>query len=279
MNDLILIEKKDLMSVFTKRDCITPLLDKIKQAATQELFDVTNDKGRKAIASMAYRVAQSKTYIESHGKNLAAELKELPKMVDSNRKYARDFLDNLKEQVRKPLDDWEAEQAAILLSAKVLLDHAEAIICNTDWDLAVKAENDRIAKERLDYEAKVFADAKIKAKIEADEKARREIIDAEARALSAELEISRLQEQATRDIAQATQKATQDAKLLQEKEEESRQAQERLNEYAKQKKDNVNKVKQSIIDDFLAIGLNDKQAKYILDAILDNKIKGLKVIY
>lgn len=101
--EIITIKKSQAMDIFTKRELITPLLEKIEHVATQENFDASTDKGRKAIASMAYRVAQSKTYIESHGKELASELKELPKLVDSNRKYSKDFLDNLRDRVRKPL--------------------------------------------------------------------------------------------------------------------------------------------------------------------------------
>jgi len=308
MNELIVIQKTEAMDIFTNRELLTPLLEKIEHVATQDQTDVTTEKGRKDIASIAYRVAQSKTYIEAQGKDLAAELKELPKLVDSNRKYARDFLDDLKDRIRKPLDDWEANQAAMVLADKVLLDHEIALLDNIQWVINQREATARIEKERADYEAKVLEDAKIKAQIIADEKARREIIDAEARVLSAEresiriqdqakrdLEIAsqravqeikraqdetiRLQEQAKRDIAQATQKAIQDAKLSQEKEERIKQAQDRVIEQLKQQKSNTDKVRQSIAEDFMAIGLNETQAKYLLNAILDNKIRALKVIY
>jgi len=279
MNELIIIEKQDVMAVFTQRDLITPLLAKIEHAATKETLNATTDQGRKAIASMVYRVAQSKTYIESHGKDLAAELKELPKLVDSNRKYARDFLDALKERIRKPLDEWEAEQAAILLAEKVLLDHAEAVLCNTEWELAKKSENDRIAKERADYEAKVLAEAQAKAKIEADEKARSEIINAEARALSAEIEIKRVQAQAQHDIEQAGKRATQEAQSAQEYEARNKREQEQVKAKVKLQLDNVTLVRQSIIDDLRAIGLNEKQANYILKAVIENKIRAIKIEY
>jgi len=308
MNELIIIEKQDVMAVFTQRDLITPLLAKVEHFAMLEPQDVTTEKGRKEIASIAYRVAQSKTYIEAQGKDLAAELKELPKLVDSNRKYARDFLDDLKDRIRKPLDDWEANQAAMVLADKVLLDHEIALLDNIQWVINQKETTDRIAKERADYEAKVLADAEIKAKIVADEKATRKIIDAEARALSAEREniriqeqakrdietanqraiqeakrsqdeTIRLQEQSKRDIAQATQRAIQEAKLFQEKEERIKQAQERVKEQAKANRANIDEVHKSVIDDLLAVGLNEKQCKYLLVAIFAKKIRALKIEY
>lgn len=266
--DLIVIQKAQAMDIFTKRELITPLLEKIEHVAMQETFDVSNDKGRKAIASMAYRVAQSKTYIESHGKDLAAELKELPKLVDSNRKYAKDFLDALRDRVRKPLDDWEAEQALIKLRKKIEEDHEIALLDNIEWELKRKAEQDRLAKERADYEGKVLEQAEARAKIAAEEKVRQEIIQAEARVIAAEKEAQRAAEQERARITHEI--------LIKEKAE--RAAQEKI-QYQKNAQENVNRVHESIINDLLAIGLNDKQAQFILDAIKDKKIKALRIEY
>jgi len=297
MNELIAIQKHESMEIFTRRELITPLLLQIEHAATQETADTTTEKGRKAIASMAYRVAQSKTYIESYGKELAAELKELPKLVDANRKYARDFLDALKDTVRKPLDDWEKEQQAIALAEKVLVDHEQAFLDNVEFDVKKQVELERIAKEKADYEAKVLAQAKIAAEeqarreiaeseerarravIAAEEQARRAVIESEARALSAEREIIRVQEQAMRDIEIGAQLAMQKAKELQDKKEQIIQEQERIQEKARQQQSNVDAVHGSIIDDWMATGFDPLQSSLILAAVLDGKIRGLRVVY
>jgi len=297
MNELVVIQKHESMEIFTRRELITPLLLQIEQAATQETADTTTEKGRKAIASMAYRVTQSKTYIESYGKELAAELKELPKLVDANRKYARDFLDALKDTVRKPLCDWEKEQQAIAFSEKVLVDHEQAFLDNVEFDVKKQVELERIAKEKADYEAKVLAQAKIAAEeqarreiaeseerarravIAAEEQARRAVIESEARALSAEREIIRVQEQAKRDIEIETQRATQNAKDAQEKEERIKQEQERIQEKARQQQSNIDAVHGSIIDDWMTAGFDPLQSSLILAAVLDGKIRGMRVVY
>ncbi len=273
--ELVTIQKANVMELFTKRELITPLLEKIRHAATSSEYEALTDKGRKAIASIAYRVAQSKTYIESHGKELAAELKELPKLVDSNRKYAKDYLDALRDEVRKPLDAWEAEQEAIKLAAKIEADHEVGLLDNIEWELNRKKEQERIAKERADYEAKVLADAEVKAKLAAEEKVRREIIEAEARALSAEREAIRAKEKAESDIKEARIKAEQ----LVIQDEARRQRELDAEKNRQELKENVDRVHGSIISDLLAIGLNDKQAKFILDAVLQKKIKSLRIEY
>lgn len=68
--------------------------------------------GRKAYASMAYKIARSKTAIDNAGKALVAELKQLPKTIDANRKEWRNKLDAMQEEARGPLNDWEAAEEA-----------------------------------------------------------------------------------------------------------------------------------------------------------------------
>lgn len=90
------------------------LLKAIEIEATAEIPDVETDAGRKAITSLAYKVARSKTTIDDLGKNFVGEQKAAIAAIDAVRKTARDFLDQLKAQVRQPLTDWEeAEQARI----------------------------------------------------------------------------------------------------------------------------------------------------------------------
>ena len=279
MNELVVILKADVLELFTKRELITPLLDRIECAATKERLDAKTEEGRKAIASMAYRVSQSKIYIEGYGKELATELKALPKLVDSNRKYAKDFLDALKSKVRGPLTAWEAEQEAIRMAVKVIESHEEALLYDTEWSNKKKLERQRLEKERADYEAKVLAEAKVKAKIEAEEKSRREIIEAEARVIVAEQQERRTKEQAKFDIERAKLEAIELEKNKQIEIEKQKETQAKLIELQKNEQQNVDRVNQSVVNDFISIGLSDLSARRILKSILEKKIRALRIEY
>lgn len=76
-----------------------------------KLRDISQPKNRKAIASLAYKVARSKTALDDMGKDLGAEWKRLAGLVDADRKSLRDRLDALKAEVSAPLDRYEAEEA------------------------------------------------------------------------------------------------------------------------------------------------------------------------
>jgi hypothetical protein len=99
------------LDVFTKPEAGEPLMARIEEVARAFKGDVTTAKGRQEIASIAYRVARTKTYLDDMGKKLVADMKELPKAIDAQRKVFRDRLDTLKDDVRSDLTKWEQHQA------------------------------------------------------------------------------------------------------------------------------------------------------------------------
>lgn len=142
--ELVVIEKKNAMAVFTNNDQLDPLIEAIEKEARSLVPDVTTKKGRDAIASMAHKVARSKTYIDNAGKDLVAELKALPKQIDESRRVVRERLDALKDEVRRPLTEWEAEQERIKAEEAMNALHVEALAMNEEFDrqLAARIESD-----------------------------------------------------------------------------------------------------------------------------------------
>jgi DNA polymerase III gamma/tau subunit len=86
---------------------LDPVLEQITVTAKSLVPDLTTAKGRKEIASMANKVARSKTLLDGLGKDLVAGRKAEIKKVDEERKRMRDCLDALKAEVRQPLTNWE----------------------------------------------------------------------------------------------------------------------------------------------------------------------------
>lgn len=109
---IIVVEQQNQVSVFVDGDGVQAILDDIRQKATSIVPDVSTAKGRKEIASVAYSVAKTKTYLDGLGKDLTDKYKEIPKKIDANRKLIRDYLDTLKDEVRAPLTQYEAAEEA-----------------------------------------------------------------------------------------------------------------------------------------------------------------------
>lgn len=104
--------KETALQVYSTENGLEPYLQIIKAEIDSFVPDVSTRKGREAIASIAYKVARSKTALDNAGKELVAELKEVPKKIDAERKRMRDLLDAWQADVRRPLTEWEEAEAA-----------------------------------------------------------------------------------------------------------------------------------------------------------------------
>lgn len=104
--------KETALQVYSAPNGLDPYLQKIRDEIDGFTPDVSTKKGRDAIASIAYKVARSKTALDAVGKDLVAELKEVPKKIDAERKRMRDQLDAWQTEVRRPLTEWEEAEEA-----------------------------------------------------------------------------------------------------------------------------------------------------------------------
>ncbi|MEG0861812.1 MAG: hypothetical protein RSG79_19630, partial [Pseudomonas sp.] len=104
--------KETALQVYQVINGLDPYLKKIRDEIDAFVPDITTRKGREAIASIAYKVARSKTALDNVGKDLVADLKEIPKKIDAERKRMRDTLDAWQEEVRQPLNKWQAAEDA-----------------------------------------------------------------------------------------------------------------------------------------------------------------------
>ncbi|MEQ5254232.1 cell envelope biogenesis protein TolA [Providencia rettgeri] len=245
-NELVVIEKSTALEVFKSSDSVEDIIRKVEQEVNSFIPDVSTVKGRKEIASLAYKVAQSKTYLDGLGKDLVAELKEIPKLIDANRRTVRERFDTLRDKVRQPLTEWEAEQERIEAEKKMLAWHEEALEMNAAFDkaLAERIESDHeiallmnekfdrdlaeakaeAERQRIAHEEELKKQAAEQARLEAEQKAQQEIEAAAQR----EREAKEAAERAEREKQEAIQRAEQEAKEAKEKaERDAKEAQER----------------------------------------------------
>ena len=207
ITDLVVIEKKNAMAVFTNNDQLDPLIELIEKEARSLVPDVTTKKGRDAIASMAHKVARSKTYIDNAGKDLVAELKALPKQIDESRRVVRERLDALKDEVRRPLTEWEAEQERIKAEEAMNEMHAEALEMN------IKFDQELAAKFEADHEMALLMDKDI------DRERADKAAEAERQRIAREEEIKRLAEEKAKREAEEKHRAELEASARREAEE------------------------------------------------------------
>ena len=287
ITDLVVIEPVNALAVFKSADQIEEILQKVEREVMSFVPDVTTANGRKEIASLAYKVAQTKTYLDGLGKDLVAELKEVPKLIDANRKTVRDRLDALRDKARHPYTDWEAEQerikqeeeariAAEKLAAQIESDHEYALLMDKDFDREKAEKEAEAERQRIAREEELKRQAAEKAKREAEEAAQREIEAAAARERAALLAKERAEQEA-KEAAERAEREKKEAAERAEREKqeaiaaEQRKAQEeadRIRREAEAKEKARLAEEQRIADEAAARAANEKHRKAIGTAVV-----------
>ncbi len=318
-NELIPVDKINVPQLFTTREMVDGLLDAIAKKAREHDPDLSTDKSRKEIASNAYKVAQSKTFLDGLGKDFVAAQKAEIKVTDENRKLIRDTLDALRDEVRKPLTDYEeAEKERIakekaeaeyqtawedalhendLFDRQREIERKEAELRRQEEERKAKEEAERIERERAERENRIAEEAAERARQEeaakaklAQEKAEREKRAAEERAKQAELEKEIAEQRRIKDAELAEQRRAQaikdaEAKAKRDAEERERQ---RLAKEAEERKEAERKAKhhahrKSVNNAALACfeknGIETEIAKRIITMISEGLIDHVTINY
>ncbi|MGE0575403.1 hypothetical protein [Reyranella sp.] len=106
---------------------VDAILDRITAEVRSISTDISTPAGRSAVASLAYKVARSKTALDDMGKQLVADWKQKAAVVDADRRRIREALDALRDEVRKPLDEWEAADRRRIAAHEAALEEMRRI--------------------------------------------------------------------------------------------------------------------------------------------------------
>lgn len=225
------ISEANAPAIYVK-DGLKPFLQAVKEEVGSQVPDLKTAKGRERIASLAAKVSKSKVAVEKPGREYLKRLKEMPKVVEAELREFVDAMDALRDETRKPLSDWEAEQQARKdkhvdavqaihdfctdltdISAAVLLESiasVEAIQMGDHWEEfeteAARAKESTLTKlraalaTRQQYEAEQAELVRLRAEAEAQAQRDREAEIARVAAEQARIEAER-RAQAERDAA------------------------------------------------------------------------------
>lgn len=308
---LIPLESVNAVEVFTGGG-LDDLLARIRAEAVTLVPNVKTVAGRKEIASIAYKVSRSKTAIDDAGKALVADLKKQTGDIDSARKKARDTLDALRDEVRKPLTDWEEEQARVERERVEAEERARAAaeearlaeIARKEEEIrareeavraAEEAERQRAAaeqaeRERVEREARLQAEAAENAKREAAaavERAEREAREATERAgreaAKAEQRAKDAAERAEREKAEAVAAAERRAQDEADRAERERQAkadaQRKADEARAADVEHRRSINRAAMAALIAQGISEDDAATVITAIVQGKVPAVAIRY
>lgn len=253
--ELVVIENMKAVEIFDGKGAIEEIIAKVEKEAKLFVADISTAKGRKSLASLAYKVSKTKTTLDAMGKELNDDARKQINLVDADRKMARDRLDALRDFVREPLTKWENlekdrvaaleqrfAQIVLFRSPSGLLDAADfegalrklGELYQFDWqEFQQKADEENkaakdILTERLEQCKKQEAEtAELeKLRLEKAEREKKEREDAIAREAADKARLE-AEEKAKAEREEAEKKARKEREEIERKAEAEREAAER----------------------------------------------------
>jgi len=319
MTELSVIEiKPEQAPVLYVPNGLEKFLEQIR-AEVNEVPDLSTAKGRARVASLSALVSRSKTAIEKPGRDYLRHLKEAVKPAEAELRRFVTACDELRDEVRRPLTEWEAEQERIAAENQMNAWHEEALEMNADFDrqfaariesdhemaLMMNEKHDREREEaRAEAERKRIAheeelkrlaaeqarrDAEAAAQRDREEAARREA-ELKAAAERAERERIETQQRAEREKKEAAERAERDKqeaiaaeRRRQEEAEAARQAEAKRisDEEAKRAADKEHRrvINLQAKADLVAQGIPDDIAELCIKAIVTGNVRNISIKY
>lgn len=104
---------------------ISALKEEVRKRAAQ--LDISTEAKRKALASLAYQVAKSKTFLDNKRKELVSDEKKRLKAIDIEGARIWEELEALQEEIRKPLTDWENAEKERVATHEMAINQIHAL--------------------------------------------------------------------------------------------------------------------------------------------------------
>lgn len=165
---LIPLPEARALEAFKKPGGLEPLLQAIEKECRGRPQILTTKSGRDNIRSLAYQISQAKVRLDEIGANLNKPLQAEIDKVNDGRKVAKARLQNLQDEIRKPLTDWEAAEEKRIAAHEEKLKWFESLIIwgpempKPTTSAMIQARIDLIEADARDWEEYKTRAARIK---------------------------------------------------------------------------------------------------------------------
>lgn len=105
-------ESTGALALYTSRATIDDFLQNVRKEVESHVPDISTEKGRKAIASLAYKVSQTKSAADKKRLELTAGLRAEVDKINELGGIVTKELEKIRDEARRPLDEWEQKEKA-----------------------------------------------------------------------------------------------------------------------------------------------------------------------
>lgn len=210
---VIVTEKETLRDFFSVRKNLDEFYGKVEKMAKGLVADPLTKEGASQIKSCARQIASVKKKVDDYGKDVVAELKALPKIIDENRRIFREKMEALQDDIRRPVTEIEQREEEI------------AAIAQRHMRIGADAASGDIQKEIESVKAIELTEEKWHESLEKAKKA----VNGELNALNLMFESALKREEEQRELAELRKKQEEAERIIREqkiREEAERKARE-----------------------------------------------------
>lgn len=233
--ELVTFAPDNPIAVVQSSEKFDTLLGQIREVVRNHKPDLATQKGRDAIAALAYKVARTKTALDDAGKKLNEDARKQIDAVDEQRRRIRTELDALRDEARKPLDLWEVAEAVRKETIDAVLGVIDASTSFPETYTAAEISERIVGLEATEFDAEIFQEW-LQIAIAKKTKALETLRGVYTRTLKAEADAAELEtlrkQNAEREAREAEQKAAREAE--EQRQREAKEAEERAAREAEQ---------------------------------------------
>jgi chromosome segregation ATPase len=110
---VIVVDQERLQAFFSDGKNLDEVYGHVEKMAKGLVADPTTKEGASQIKGAARQLASVRVKVDNLGKQVVAELKKLPGVIDDNRKAFREKMEALQAEVRRPVTEIEEREAEI----------------------------------------------------------------------------------------------------------------------------------------------------------------------
>lgn len=292
--------------LFLDKNNFIGIINAVKDIANNLIADVSEDEGIKQRKILAAKISKLKNAIENRGKEIAAELKRKPKIIDATRKTVFDSLEKSQQLVLAPIKAIEQRKKEI---EEIINLPASGIGCNV-YGLEILLEQLKEKSREKSYWVESYKEA-ITSIIDStnqitsmldnakrEEKEKQELEELRLNRIKFEIAEKEKLEKEANELKKEKERLEKEADdLKKEKEKLEKRANEAelslVPDFAKNDSENTKKemlfpdneleykraCNREALNDLVNLGLNEELAKKVITEIVKCKVKHIRFYY
>lgn len=219
--DVVLYVAETPANMFTVKTLPDMLFAKIEAELAAFKPDLSTAASRQEIASLAFKIARTKTLVDKAGLELTEGFRKATQGINGQRNVFKTRFEELQDRARKPLDDWEAAEEARNKAADAVMTELRnaAIVDINETAASVRLRIEKIAA--LELNMQVLGPERAISAPHIKETTIKALKEAYARLVKAEADAARLRE------LEAAEQARKEAEAAKAREADSAAAAER----------------------------------------------------